>query len=366
MASKQHYLLLDGLRGVAALAVLGYHLFEAIAFAAGAPEQQFFHGFLAVDFFLILSGFVMGYAYDSRWGEMSIGNFCGRRLIRLHPMVVMGVLIGVVTFCCQGRLAWDGSQASWGAVLLSTLMALLMLPNPSSLDVRGNTESFPLNGPHWSLFFEYIGSILYALVLHKLSTKALKIWVGLAALTMLAVGVFGPDGSIAYGWSSQPFNMFGGACRMLFAYPAGLLMARLYHERERKPLGAWTFPLCAAALLLLLAVPSLGAAKVYFEIFCVAICFPAIIWFGARGTVKSKGGNRVVSLLGEISYPLYAIHYPFIYLYIGWINSGAHPFGPQPWATPVVISIICIVLAVLLSRFYDRPVRKWLSSRLIK
>ena len=83
--SQPRYELLDGLRGVAALLVLGYHLFEAVAFAQGAPEQNMYHGFLAVDFFFVLSGFVMGYAYDRQWDRMSIGTFIRRRLTRLHP-----------------------------------------------------------------------------------------------------------------------------------------------------------------------------------------------------------------------------------------------------------------------------------------
>ena len=109
MTDKPRYDILDGLRGVAALAVLGYHLFEAVAFAAGAERQQMYHGFLAVDFFFILSGFVMGYAYDERWDRMSLGGFVRRRLVRLHPMVVMGVAVGVATFCVQGCTRWDGS-----------------------------------------------------------------------------------------------------------------------------------------------------------------------------------------------------------------------------------------------------------------
>ena len=102
--TTRHYLLLDGLRGVAALLVLLFHLFEAVAFAAGRAEQDMFHGFLAVDFFLILSGFVMSYAYDGRWSEMSIGSFFRRRLIRLHPMVVAGVVFGLIVFAAQGSV----------------------------------------------------------------------------------------------------------------------------------------------------------------------------------------------------------------------------------------------------------------------
>jgi Predicted acyltransferases len=359
--SKPHYIVLDALRGVAALMVLLYHLFEAVAFAAGAPEQKMFHGFLAVDFFLILSGFVMGYAYDEKWDVMSVGRFFKKRLIRLHPMVVIGVLIGFVVFCCQGCRLWDGSQAGFWRVFASALLALFLLPSPRRLDVRGNTEMFPLNGPHWSLFFEYIGSILYALLLRRLSTRWLKVWVAAAAVALLAMGLFGPDGCIAYGWSSQPVNMLGGFIRMSFAYPAGLLLARFFRERKPSVIKGPVFLCCAVALILLLCVPSLGSLKVYYELICVAVAFPAIIWTGARAGLDDGSGKRAIKMLGDLSYPLYAVHYPFIYLYIGWINAGRQPFGPQPWATPVAIALISIATAAICFYLYDRPLRGWLN-----
>lgn len=101
--SKPHYELLDGLRGVAALLVLFYHIFEGLSFAAGGtPITVINHGYLAVDFFFILSGFVISYAYDDRWGKtMTTGNFFKRRLIRLHPMIIMGVILGTITFFCR-------------------------------------------------------------------------------------------------------------------------------------------------------------------------------------------------------------------------------------------------------------------------
>ena len=88
--AKPHYHLLDGLRGVAALMVIWYHVFEGYAFAGGTTIDTFNHGYLAVDFFFILSGFVIGYAYDDRWGKnFTMKDFIKRRLIRLHPMVIM-------------------------------------------------------------------------------------------------------------------------------------------------------------------------------------------------------------------------------------------------------------------------------------
>jgi len=365
MKQKQHYLILDGLRGVAALMVLGFHLFEAVAFAAGAPEQKMFHGFLAVDFFLILSGFVMGYAYDDSWDRMSVGQFFKKRLIRLHPMVVIGALVGLVVFCCQSCLKWDGTEASISSLIIGTLLALLLLPSPACTDVRGNTELFPLNGPHWSLFFEYIGSILYALALRKMSTKALKIWTVLMAAALLAIGFFGPDGSIGYGWSSKPVNMLGGLIRMLFAYPMGLLMARLFRDKKPSAIKGPVFLLCAAMLIGLLCVPSIPKFRIWFEVACVAIAFPLVIWLGARGQVKEGFKKKAVEFLGKLSYPLYAVHYPFIYLYIGWIQNDIHPFGTQVWCTPVAVAAICIAAGSICTFLYDIPVRKYLARRLL-
>ncbi|HNM26606.1 MAG TPA: acyltransferase, partial [Saprospiraceae bacterium] len=95
--SKTHYDILDGLRGVAAVMVVVFHLFETFS-EANHLKQIVNHGYLAVDFFFVLSGFVIGYAYDDRWGAMSRSDFFKRRLIRLHPMIVMGMLIGAIAF----------------------------------------------------------------------------------------------------------------------------------------------------------------------------------------------------------------------------------------------------------------------------
>ncbi len=105
------YELLDGLRGVAALMVIIYHVGEC--FATSVRDQWCNHGYLAVDFFFVLSGFVIGYAYDGRWRKgMTAGRFMLRRVIRLQPMVVMGVVLGTVSFLIQGCQKWDGSSVS--------------------------------------------------------------------------------------------------------------------------------------------------------------------------------------------------------------------------------------------------------------
>ena len=121
LASKPHYEILDGLRGVAAVMVVAFHLLEAHS-GGNHLEQIINHGYLAVDFFFMLSGFVIGYAYDDRWSRMSIGTFFKRRIIRLHPMVIVGSIVGAVFFYFQESPCFPAIQdTSVGTMLLVML-----------------------------------------------------------------------------------------------------------------------------------------------------------------------------------------------------------------------------------------------------
>ena len=374
---KPRYDILDGLRGVAAMMVLLYHVFNDAKsfFVWPAPVNEFYHGFLGVDFFFILSGFVMGYAYDERWltpsqpprGEaMTFWGFVKRRLIRLHPMVVMGVLIGVVAFIIPGCTKWDGSAVPVETLMWATLLALFLIPAPSGMDVRGNTEAFPLNGPHWSLFFEYLGSLLYGMLLHRLPTKWLRVWVACGIVSLATYALFQEDGGVAYGWSSEPMNLLGGALRMLYAYPMGLLMARMFRRRKPEPLHGPVFLFCSVALVVLLGFPLFGGkdTETIFQLICIFSFFPGIIWIGARGVVQGRQ-QQAVSFLGRLSYPLYAVHFPLIYLYITWVSSDGQPYEgySQPWVKAVITIAASLLLATLCLLFYDEPLRKRLGGK---
>ncbi|MBQ9286290.1 MAG: acyltransferase, partial [Bacteroidaceae bacterium] len=198
IAQKDHYVVLDGLRGVAALMVLVFHVFDACS------SNPIPHGYLAVDMFFVLSGFVIGYSYDDRWQQgLTIGRFFRRRLIRLHPMVLMGGFIGAVVFLVQGRTMWDGTVVSWGMTLLSVLCGMLLLPAlpGSAIEVRGFGEYFPLNGPFWSLFYEYIGNICYALLLRRLSNRWLAVVAVISGAFVLHVCLH--NGFLGVGWSAS-------------------------------------------------------------------------------------------------------------------------------------------------------------------
>ena len=236
--TKPHYLALDGLRGVAALIVVLYHIFEG--YATSPVTQIVNHGYLAVDFFFLLSGFVIGYAYDDRWGkkDFTVLSYFKRRLIRLHPMVVLGALIGAVSFLAQGSVQWDGTPVSTGRLITAMILTMLMIPAypGTATEVRGFGEMFPLNGPSWSLFFEYLGNILYALLLRKASTKTLKVVVGVTGLGLLWYAVTNQSGAgnLGGGWSLGGTNVLCGSLRLLFSYSAGLLIARIFKPSRVK------------------------------------------------------------------------------------------------------------------------------------
>ena len=126
MQQRQHYAVLDGLRGIAAILVLAFHLSEA-SVTGDASRNLLPHGALAVDFFFCLSGFVIGHAYDRRWASMSLRQFALRRLIRLHPMVIIALIEGLAAFLLR---PWRGPHeiVSAGSVALAFIAGLLVLP----------------------------------------------------------------------------------------------------------------------------------------------------------------------------------------------------------------------------------------------
>lgn len=368
--TKPHYELLDGLRGVAALVVIWYHVFEG--FATSPVDQRFNHGYLAVDFFFILSGFVVGYAYDDRWKRrtLSFGGFIKRRLIRLHPMVVLGAVLGAVTFCIQGRVQWDGTPVAFSSVLLALLLGLFLIPAlpGSAPEVRGNGEMYPLNGPTWSLFFEYIGNLLYALFLRRLPTRWLAGFVALTGigLAAYAVGNGSGYGHLGVGWTLAGNNLPGGLLRLSFAFPMGLLLSRIFRPVAVR--GA--FWICSLAVIALLCVPYVGDGTApwmngLYDAACVLVLFPLLVWLGASGRASDRTTARTCKFLGDISYPVYVIHYPFMYLFYAWLWSGERiPFA-QAWPVAAGIFAGSILLAWGALKCYDEPVRRWLTRRFL-
>lgn len=374
MNTKPHYLLLDALRGVAALLVVCYHVFEGFAFAQvqnGAGDgliTTLNHGYLAVDFFFMLSGFVISYAYDDRWSSLTMGNFFKRRLIRLHPMVVFGALLGALTFVLGGRLQWSGEVTSWAWVLGATLLGLFLLPAVpgTGFDVRGNGEMYSLNGPSWSLFFEYIGNFLYALFIRRFNTRQLRVWVSCLAgiWAWYCLTDVSGYGCMGVGWTLDGVNFGGGLIRMLFPFSMGMLISRTFRPIACRGALAWT----SLALVLLFAVPYLSGGGVssyngLYELFCVMLVFPLLVQLGASNEPKQPRMERLARFLGDLSYPLYVVHYPLMYLLYAWmIRRGSYDLA-SGWVWSLVTVFASILVASLALKWFDRPIRKFFGQK---
>lgn len=362
LKSKPHYPILDGLRGVAAIMVVAFHIFEA--HATSYLDQIINHGYLAVDFFFLLSGFVIGYAYDDRWDKMSIGNFFKRRLIRLQPMVIMGMIIGALLFYFQDSVLWPTiHEVPIWKMLLVMFIGFTLIPVPLSLDIRGWAEMHPLNGPGWSLFYEYIANILYALFVRKFSKTALSILVFLSGCALIHLAVTSPNGYLVGGWSLNLEHMHIGFTRMMYPFFAGVLLFRTRKLIQVKNAFFW----CSLLVVITLAMPRVGGSErlwlngVY-DSAVVILFFPLIIFLAASGEIKSKFSGRVCKFFGDISYPIYITHYPIIYIYTAWAVDNKIKFS-EAYPVSILVLLSCVALAYICLKLYDVPIRQWINKK---
>ena len=375
LASKPRYEILDGLRGVASVIVVIFHIFES--YSAGPAYQFINHGYLAVDFFFVLSGFVIGYAYDDRWGKMGTWSFFKRRLVRLHPMVVFGTVVGICFYYLGqcGLFPLIGNIPAW-KVILAFVMGCLMIPCGPRMDIRGWGEFNTFNGPNWSLTWEYLGNILYAFIFRRLPNIILGILVAAAGfLTLdlcLNLNVFGllteARNSQMYtpigGWSLTSEQVYIGLTRLFYPFLAGLLLSRI-GKRIRIQGGFWW---CSVILAVVLSIPCVGGEgsilNGIYNAFCIIVIFPLIVMIGAGSVINGAKGNRICDFLGQISYPLYITHYPLMYVQMCWVYS--HPDAPL--FAHLTMNIGVVVLSVFIAwaalKLYDIPLRAWLKDRL--
>lgn len=367
--NKPRYEVLHALRGTAALIVLIYHLFEGFA---SSPKTQFFnHGYLAVPFFFMLSGFVIGYAYDDRWANMTTRQFIVRRFVRLHPMVLMGALLGLVSYILQGSVDWNGNFVPIGWVLLSFVCTVCMIPAipNTNLDIRGFGELYPMNGPYWSLFVEYLGNLIYVLILRRLNNKTLTAVVVISGLYVLyyCISNGSGNGNLGIGWTMNDNYLIDGILCMIFFFSCGLVISRVSDKFRFNT--KYMFAISSVLLFVLLAMPYMDMTEGMewknglYEALVVLIVFPCIIIFASRNSLESSFGRKICEIAGDISYPVYAIHYPSMYLFYSWVWKNNYTFS-QVWYVGVFVIILNIVLAYVLMHLYDNPIRKYIGSKI--
>lgn len=341
------FLLLDGLRGVAAFAVILDHV-------PGGMLGNLVPGrYLAVDFFFVLSGFVLAHAYGDRlakgWSPVS---FMKARLIRLYPMYLLGLMLGLALSVFGLLRGWVGP--TWSDVLTTTALGLLFLPAPPMAGFGGGAL-YPFNAPAWSLFFELIANLIYALVARVLSWRVLA---GILVVSAIAVvytlnrhaGTGGP------GWLWAHID--AGFARVMFDFFAGVAIHRVWTSRRIPALPWWVALLTFLAVI---AVPLEGQWRVVYDSAAALVLMPVLVALSAGSRVSGVVA-RVCATFGLLSYGVYVIHVP-LFATLGVAAAAVHvQLGEGPMLTLAVAVLAAVVAAVAYVTF-DKPVRDQLSRR---
>lgn len=283
---------MDGMRGVAALAVVVHH-----AAPATGSYQLLRSGYLAVDFFFMLSGFVLARAYEDRFARgLATRTFLLIRWRRLWPVLAVGILIGGALQIASGKPV--------NAVAVVALREMLFVPR-----LAGNKGVYFLDGVQWSLLFELLANVAHPSILRRLGRRALSLFTLLMFGWLSAFAL--SSGSAAVGSVGSDF--VGGVPRVMFAYSAGVLIYRLMDVGLfSKAALPGVVPIILLPVLLILAgfmrtfLPGVGV-----DLVVVGLFIPALLIAGAKARLNGwlRGAGK---LLGSLSYPLYAVHLPII------------------------------------------------------
>lgn len=327
------------MRGVAALCVLLFHGPELVRpFSA-------VHGYLAVDIFFILSGFVIARTYERRLAERGVAWFLRERLIRLHPIYLAGLVLGIVVALLQfvTKANHTLSPATIGAAAVS---GFFMLP---SWLTDEKLKLFPLDYPAWTLFFELAINIVYAFTYRWWNVRLLAAVVALCA-ALLSYAAY-DLGSLDHGalWN----DAWCGVARVGFGFPVGVLIYKL-NVSFRVP--SWGSPLIVTAVAALLCA---SAHHVLYDLFVVFVAAPVVVVLGAQcKTPRSLCSSY--EFVGEASYALYALHVPLLAICL--------PLLKQKVGIELDVRVGAVVLAVFVvgaffvTRWYDAPVRRLLKA----
>jgi len=335
---KSYLPTLDGLRGVAALAVVGSH-FENLSGVSLHLE----HCGVAVDFFFVLSGFVIGQAYERRLAEgLTWRAYMGLRLERLYPAILGGLLIGLAVALAAGER-------------LHPAMALqfLLLPVFWGPLLHGG-ELFPLDGPQWSLFLELAANAAHAAARRWLTTPRLAVIVAMAGAVLVFVSL--RAGGLDVGWARDSF--WGGPPRVIYGFGMGLLIWRWRAGGRKLPAVPYLAIVAALILCLVRPFPEAGLYAVTDPVL-VLLVMPLLVALAVASPAPRRGAGLVM-WLGALSYPLYAIHAPTLRAFELVLDRLSDQQAAVGWA----LSLPAVILfTTLFARFCEAPVRAWLRGR---
>jgi peptidoglycan/LPS O-acetylase OafA/YrhL len=339
---RKHYLSLDGLRGVAAISVVFFHR------RWWGPSGHFLdHAYLAVNFFFILSGLVIDHAYVERLRDrMTFGKFAVTRIIRLYPVIVIGSIIGLAYHLLIASMRHN--HAAIVPALAGGFLSSLCLPSPS----WWGGAPFFIDQPLWSLFFELIANIVFAVVLFRASTRTLAILV--AAGFVASIAMVAEVGSLNV--ANRPGELLWG---LLCVFPPFILGMLLNRVPEINRLPSFPFWLASLVLVLSFVLNKITQWSGVYELAMVFGLYPVLI-LAARQNNPNGKWVRIAQWSAYVSYPLYAIHDPLL----DWISrplEATHLPGLIMLAVAVTSAVL---FAYAVAKYVDEPVREWLSGRL--
>jgi peptidoglycan/LPS O-acetylase OafA/YrhL len=336
---KNHYLTLDALRGVAAIAVVARHLDTLV------PNNPLPASYLAVDFFFALSGFVLAHAYGQRLGAgMSFRQFSVLRLIRLYPLYFAAGLLAIATVFLKIAVGQSGPVD-----VLVRLANLVFVPLPIGRDLL---HIYPLNFPGWSLGFELAVNVVFAVIAFHLTNWRLAALLVISAVG-LAIAAF-CFGSLDVG-SLWP-NAVGGIPRVTFSFFMGVAVYRLHRAF---PMRLPPFAIIPVVLALLASfLPALPFQDVY-DALAIMVIFPVLLFVGAAIT-PPESIRGLCDFLGVTSYAIYVLHAPIRDVVLAVLHY--FPVAPSWWLGGGFI-LATLLASWIADRIYDRPVRKWLTAR---
>jgi peptidoglycan/LPS O-acetylase OafA/YrhL len=353
---SRYFPLLDGLRGVAAAVVVLLHATMALDLNQLVTP----HAHLAVDFFFALSGFVIANAYERKL-EAGMGwkDFMVKRVIRLYPMILVGLAVGVLVFVL--RIVVQHRADLWGPLVASTVLNALLLPT-SLLLVAGNSAGWPINNPQWSLSFEMLANLAYGMGLYRLRGRAMAAFLAVGAAAIIAVAL---ETNRIDGGNGQGVDLLIGLARVTYPFAVGAAAHQVWQARHARDTDGRPGPGIAIATSVALVVaftihvpPAWNGA---YEAAFVLVAVPVIVYVAALPD-DAAPGRRLFLWLGRLSYPLYATHYGIIK--IGGFAMKHRNLGPSTEVAIVFAEIVASVfVALALLKYVDEPVRAWLGAR---
>lgn len=356
MSPKSEYFSsLDLCRGLAAITVLIYH----VDFLFFGTQTLVKRGYLCVDFFFLLSGFVIANSYERKLSRgMGFREFVVVRIARLWPLVALTTLIGLIVQLPRWKR--DFAELDAGSIVLTALFAAAGLPTPTPL----GTFFFPINGAAWSIFFEFAVNIAYALLLPLLNRRTLISLVVVSALLLLVAAI--RFNSIDVGWSTS--NILFGVPRALLSFCLGVLIWRLDLPRLiAHPFRPVVLFAGLAFACLVMNVPRewLGALSGLYDVAVVSLLFPALMLVAVRTELASTS-RSIASFLGGISYSVYLLQTPLLIGFSGLpqilLGRKVHEFTP---VAGFIFIPACIALAWLTWVYFELPAQKWVKSTLL-